>query len=268
MAGVEIAKPGLEEVRFAADASWLGPARGLGALERGYRIGRQALYWYFSVYWWLGSWLGGPRTGGKQGPLRRALTRLTARRRAARRAPEVLAVHEAAARTDGDALAVRGRIRAFQQLAPALHGEGVVVHRVDLDLKYHQMLLRKFDYLVYEAACDFDLEGEHGTSVRVEVARATLVVPAARKVDRAWAPITHLRALYAVPEEARRHMSELALMKSRAGHTRLRAGDRVTVYGWKGSMVDPTVSERLERDTPIRTVLRSGPERMLIFRAE
>ena len=267
-------EPDLETLRFAADPHWFGRAPGLAALDKLYRAGRTGLYLSLSLYWWLGSRFSGPRSGGKLGPLRGALARRSARKRAQARSPEVMLVRDTAAVAEGEAVAVRGAVRARALLAPALHGAGTVHHRVDLDLDFGGEqgarplpAVRKYDHLIYEAACDFDLVDERGDVLRVEVARAALVASPAERDDHGWAPVERLRRLDG-PAEALEHLRTLTLRKSAAGHTRLRDGDRVTVYGWKSAFVDPTITERLERETPLRTVLRSSPEeRLLIFPA-
>jgi len=265
-------EPELETLRFAADPHWFGRAPGLAALDKLYRAGRVGLFLSTSLYWWLGSRFGGPRSGGKLGPIRRALLQRSARKRAEQRSPALLLVRDTAGVPEGQAIAVRGTVRARGLLDAALHGEATVHHRVDLDLELGQapgtrplLAVRKYDHLVYEAGCDFDLADERGDVLRVEVARAALVVAPAARDDHAWAPLERLRRLDG-PPDALEHLRTLVLRKSAAGHTRLRDGDRVTVYGWKSAFVDPTVTERLERDTPLRTVLRSSAEeRLLIF---
>lgn len=264
-------EPDLETLRFAADPHWFGRAPGLAALDKLYRAGRTGLYLSLSLYWWLGSRFGGPRSGGKLGPLRRALQQRSARKRAEQRSPELLLVHDTAQVPEGQPIAVRGTVRARRLLAAELHGEGTVHHRVDLELEFGQqpgrplLAVRKYDHLVYEAGCDFDLADARGDVLRVEVARAALVVAPADRDDHDWAPLDRLRRLDG-PPEALEHLRTLALRKSAAGHTRLRDGDGVTIYGWKSAFVDPTITERLERETPLRTVLRSSPsERLLIF---
>ncbi|MCC6997330.1 MAG: hypothetical protein IT370_22135 [Deltaproteobacteria bacterium] len=264
-------EPDLETLRFAADPHWFGRAPGLAVLDKLYRAGRTGLYLSLSMYWWLGSRFGGPRSGGKLGPLRRALLQRSARKRAEQRSPALLLVRDTARIPEGQPIAVRGTVRARGLLAADLHGPGTVHHRVDLDLELGQapgapvLAVRKYDHLIYEAACDFDLADERGDVLRVEVARAALVAAPAKRDDHAWAPLERLRRLDG-PPEALEHLRTLALRKSAAGHTRLRDGDRVTVYGWKSAFVDPSITERLERETPLRTVVRGAPaERLLIF---
>jgi hypothetical protein len=259
-------EPELETLRFAADPHWFGKARGLAALDLMYRAGRARVYGTFWLYWWLGSGLGGPRSGGKIGPIRRALAFRSARKRAEHRSPELSYVRDAAQAPDGQPVAVHGKVCARAVLTPPLHGDGAIHHRVDLELTWARTMLRKFDHLVYEAACDFDLIDERGDIVRIEVARGALMLakPPA-KDDPTWAPIERLRELGG-PAQAIDHMKTLELARSAAAHTRLRAGDQATVYGWKGTIVDPTVSERLDRETPTRPVLRStATDRLLIF---
>jgi hypothetical protein len=51
----------------------------------------------------------------------------------------------------------------------------------------------------------------------------------------------------------------------RAGEVVLREGELVEVVGYKTRVVDETISDRLERDTPLRATLRGGKELPLLI---
>ncbi len=162
---------------------------------------------------------------------------------------------------DGQLVHVVGRIRARQTLPSILTGEPVVFRRtvVQADAKPFRRPPLSLP-VVYEAAFDFGLVDESGEEVLLDVADARLIVsdekfqklPAGAALERVWALVSES------PEQSKRpslRVSEVVVLD----------GDRVEVVGYKTRVVDVSVAERMERDTPLRATLRSGAESPLLI---
>jgi hypothetical protein len=141
-------------------------------------------------------------------------------------------LRQLAAAADGERVRVRGRI--------LLRGEGVesepgwnippkVVHACRAELVMSQR-----DFVVHERGVDFFLVDGSGEEIFVEIEGARLVSP------------------------------QLFGERAASGQI-LKEGDTVDVVGVKKRRVDQTVTDRLERQEPMRTVLRSGADLPLLI---
>jgi hypothetical protein len=163
---------------------------------------------------------------------------------------------------DGELLHVRGRVLA-DRTVPALlsPGEGVY-RRIELSIDEVAM--------VHEEAVDFWLVDESGERVRVEVAGARLLVPRPPRSNYDGDSSTAHRLMEVVLSSPTWHARNRFDRRMRrleqgkrvtpivAGEVMLRDGDEIELVGWKSRMVDPTVSHRLGRETPLRTTMRGG----------
>lgn len=143
----------------------------------------------------------------------------------------------------GSYLRVRGRGRSRERLVASALGAGSGVCRILL-------LSWRSKHLVDEAGEDFDLVDELGV-VRVRVDGAVIAaVPKLRRLD---------------PREAGSAIALIGEPRGRidGGEIVVRDGDEIEVFGVRDIVVDPTVEERLPRDTPLRPALRSAPGRPL-----
>jgi hypothetical protein len=159
------------------------------------------------------------------------------------------------AEVDGELVHVVGRVRSHgQELTGIVDGKPAVWRRV----------LFGFDggrRMVHEAAVDFWLVGDAGEAIAVETSEARLLVPDG---DGTWyrdgEPVAAAAAAL-VPPELQRHVPKPRRKKKwrvRVAEVVLRDGDAIEVLGYKSRTIDPTVSTRLERDTPYRASLRGG----------
>jgi hypothetical protein len=164
---------------------------------------------------------------------------------------------------DGELVHVVGRVRAKQRIEGLLGGEGVY-RRISFTIGEARV--------VHEKAVDFALVDESGEAIVVQAAGARLIVP-----DEKLHPIGSNRAevlmsLPLPPSAARaasdwqvRVRSGKRMAQIRAAEVLLKDGDQVDVVGYKSRVVDPTVAERLERETPFRATVRSGNELPLLI---
>lgn len=185
------------------------------------------------------------------------------RNRLARLARGAADLSSFAGEADGMLMHVKGRVRARETL-PALLGEERAVYR---------RVLIQFGgvRVIHEAAVDFSLVDEKGEQATVQVAGARLLVPnpERRLFDEEPAgfkdlalPAELLREL-----EARRQMMERGKQVDaiRIGEFLVRDGDPVELVGYKTRTIDINMSDRLERDLPLRATLRSGKELPLLI---
>jgi hypothetical protein len=164
---------------------------------------------------------------------------------------------------DGELVHVKGRVRVRERLQGKLGGSGV----------FRRLRLKVGDQqVVHEAAADFDLIDESGEMIVVQVAGARLVAPDPELVPLAGDVIALLTSLKLPPKAAVaasewefRCKSGLPLTPVSAVETLLSDGQAVEVVGYKSRMVDPTIVERLERETPLRATLRGGRELPLLI---
>jgi hypothetical protein len=155
---------------------------------------------------------------------------------------------------DGALVHVRGRVRAVQTLPGLIDPRPAVYRRLAFSV-YGKGFF-------HEAAVDFMLVAPNGEEIAMYVEGARLIVPhpplrelvgdEIERVDRLpFAPLIGLKRYRA--------------KKLQGGEMLLQDGDAVEVVGYKRRIVDPTVTERLERETPMRTTLRSGRQLPLII---
>jgi hypothetical protein len=193
--------------------------------------------------------------------------RFVLRRRLAKLAHGQVAVARLKQEPDGELVHVRGRVRARQTLTGLLDGQGQAVYRrVQLFLGQHRF--------IYEDAVDFALVDDAGEHIIVQVADARLLAsdPKPKKMRAEGAPAEGLLAL-PLPEDGKKWLEWLAKRKRKgkkppqisATEVLLRDGAEVEMVGYKNRVVDVTVDNRLERDTPLRATLRSGRELPLII---
>jgi hypothetical protein len=155
---------------------------------------------------------------------------------------------------DGALVHVRGHVRAVQTL-PGLMAPLPAVYRRLAFSAYGKGFF-------HEAAVDFMLVNPNGEAIAVHVDGARLL-----------APVPPLRALVGdeIDRVDRLPFAPLVGLKQtrakdlRGGEMLLQDGAAVEVIGYKSRIVDPTVSARLERETPMRAVLRSGRQLPLLI---
>jgi hypothetical protein len=121
-------------------------------------------------------------------------------------------------------------------------------------------------HYVHETGVDFYLVGDQGEPIVVDTSYARMLVNDAKQVSigdehPATARIEALplvQTAQATQQRRKRRERGKKVGKLRVAETVLRDGDRVEVLGYKSRTVDPTMAERLERDTPYRATLRGG----------
>lgn len=184
--------------------------------------------------------------------------------RLARGAVDLRGLHR---ETDGELMHVRGQVKAQETLGGLLDGGARAVYR-------RVVFTIGTDRWVHEAGCDFQLVDESGERAIVEVEGARLIAadPKRRRVAPESASLLRNLAM-GLPPDA---LSELPAfqkgsLKRRqrlvvtAGERLLRDGDTVEVVGYKSRRVDPTIAERLARETPMRATLRAGKSLPLLL---
>jgi len=154
--------------------------------------------------------------------------------------------------TDGDLVHVRGVVRASKTVASRLGGSPGVYRRTRAVFGEQAA--------IEEEAVDFQLVDAEGHAIGVEVDRARWLVHDGKLQKVTLADVESLLELPAVqklvaPGKMRRKTPPI-----RATEVMLRPGDEVEVVGYKSRKVDPTVVDRLARETPMRATLRSGKE--------
>lgn len=165
---------------------------------------------------------------------------------------------------DGELVHVRGRVRAGDTVASIVSPDAGVYRRTRVAFEEVEV--------VDEEAVDFQLVDEAGHAVAVESEGARLLVRDDKLVD--MGEPERLFPL-AVPEAAQRVVQRWKALAQRgklrrpprvtASEVVLRPGDLVEVVGYKARKVDPTVVDRLARETPMRATLRAGRELPLIL---
>jgi hypothetical protein len=164
---------------------------------------------------------------------------------------------------DGELVHVRGRVRASTTV------EGLVSSEPGV---YRRTKVRFGDVdVIDEEAVDFYLVDDTGVAISIEVEGAHLVVHDP-KVGRTTFP----ERLFALAQHpgARRMVLRYEQMRARgrraqisvlASETMLRSGDEIEVVGYKSRKIDPTVVDRMARETPMRATLRAGKDFALIL---
>jgi hypothetical protein len=168
---------------------------------------------------------------------------------------------------DGELVHVSGRVR----VRPGADGHpGTVTGIVYPRPAVWRRLVYSLDgriHAVHEAACDFWLVGDGGEAIVVDVGHARLLAPDASKV---WINDTDHRQplIEALPmpppvmrariQRQERRGRGKRVPRFQVAETLLRDGDLVEVLGYKSRTIDPSVADRLARDTPYRATLRGG----------
>ena len=160
---------------------------------------------------------------------------------------------------DGELVRVQGHVRASRAL-PGILGDAGVYRRLHFNVAN--------TWMVHEAGVDFSIVDDSGELALVHASGARLIAsePKMRTVDRATESAVKSLPLPANVIGRLRRRTGWGT-KMRAGETLLRDGDRVTIVGYKSRVVDATV-ERMERETPMRAVLRRGKELPLLLIVE
>jgi hypothetical protein len=66
-------------------------------------------------------------------------------------------------------------------------------------------------------------------------------------------------------DQARAKRSRFVNVPIKGAETLLKPGDEIEVVGYKSRKVDPTVQDRLARETPMRATLRAGKDLPVIL---
>ena len=164
---------------------------------------------------------------------------------------------------DGELVHVKGRVRSIQKVPGKLGGQGVY-RRLQLQVGMAQV--------VHEAAVDFHLDDGTGETILVQVAGARLITrePEMKPLS---GDVLALLSTLTLPERARRAAAEWefrfrtgkSMGAINAAEILLQDGQMVEIVGYKNRAVDPTLVERLERETPMRATVRSGKELPLLI---
>ena len=165
---------------------------------------------------------------------------------------------------DGDLVHVRGRVRASRTIPGVVAEEAGVYRRTRVAFGEVQV--------VDEEAVDFQLVDEEGNAIGIEVDGARLLVH-----DRKLRGVPDPERLFpmATPPAAQRVVLRYqqllgrgrrrALPAFQAAEVMLCAGDLVEAVGYKSRKIDPTVVDRLARETPMRATLRGGKDLPVIL---
>jgi hypothetical protein len=202
-----------------------------------------------------------------------------------------LAILAAGGAVAGDRAArgvLRGRLRKLARGAVDLsrlpaEPDGELVHvsgkvrALGADKAVYRRIVFSFDgqtRAVRETAQDFWLVGE-GEPVLVEVGDARLLAdgaatklppddPRARELEELARPLSNILRRV-IEHRDKRRMKGKKIGKVRVNEMALRDGDEVEILGYKTRTIDPSVSMRLERDTPYRAALRGGKSLPLLI---
>lgn len=152
-------------------------------------------------------------------------------------------------RSEGELVAVRGRVRAEGTLPGVLHGAPAVFRRLTFMMRGTRM--------IHEAGVDFGLVDSTGERISVQVRDARLVTPPIELADYPARCFNGFEAPGSLRETiARARIGEHETVE--ASEQLVRDGDELRLVGYKTRSVDPSVQSRLERETPMRAALRSG----------
>ncbi len=165
---------------------------------------------------------------------------------------------------DGELLHVRGTVRAERTLPGLCSPDPGVYRRTRVAFGEVQV--------IDEEAVDFQLVDAEGNAIAIETGNARLLVHDPKLSG--WAEPEQLFPLAGPPAAARvvaRYQQALARGRRRglppiqAGEVMLRPGDVIEAVGYKSRKVDPTVVDRLARETPMRATLRGGKDLPVIL---
>jgi hypothetical protein len=164
---------------------------------------------------------------------------------------------------DGELVHVKGRVHVREPLSGKLGGQGAF-RRLRLTVGNTRV--------VNEAAVDFHLIDESGEMIMVQAAGARLVAEEEDVKPLAGDVLALLQGLTLPPQAARavgewefRFKTGKPLGPLSGAETVVADGQMVEIVGYKSRVVDPTIVERLERDTPLRATLRGGRELPLLI---
>lgn len=161
---------------------------------------------------------------------------------------------------DGERVHIRGRILAVNGITSVIQQSPCVYRRVTFSFPAHS---QNESVWIHEAAEDFVLVDEWGEQIRVEVAQSRLIAPSSK--GKLAAPDLAARlVLYAESVRGRVNLfqSTLAVL---ANEFFLSDGDHVDIVGCKNRYLDPSISMRLDRETPMRVVLRGNSAQPLLI---
>lgn len=165
---------------------------------------------------------------------------------------------------DGELVHVRGKVRAESTIPGLVSSEAGVYRRTRAS--FGEVVV------VDEEAVDFQLVDDQGNAISIEVNGARLLVH-----DPKLGTVLFPDRLFpiAIPEAAKRMVMRYEqqlergrkrnLPAIRAGEVMLRPGDEVEAVGYKSRKVDPTVVDRMARETPMRATLRAGKDLPVIL---
>jgi hypothetical protein len=166
----------------------------------------------------------------------------------------------AAGERDGQLVRVRGRIRAQRRIASLVDGQEVVFRR--MVFRFHGL------EAVEESATDFLLDDDTGEPILILVDGARFVADDALPKDWKPLPAAVVEALAKLdpPQAVANAIEDWRIDAARPGGITgaagseqvLRDGDTIEVVGYRARVVDPTMSARLPRETPIRAALQGA----------
>lgn len=165
---------------------------------------------------------------------------------------------------DGDLVHVRGVVRAHEHVPSLLGGAPGVYRRISAHFGSVPT--------IEEVAVDFQLVDAEGNAIGIETSDARWVVQETKRTKLADAEVlASFEGLEPVRTFFSRRRERVTRAKRlwsshlvHASETMLRAGDEVEVVGYKSRQVDPTMADRMFRDTPMRATLRAGKDLPLI----
>jgi hypothetical protein len=201
--------------------------------------------------------------------LRNRIAHAAMRRRMQRHRRDAADLPASGGRTagDGELVRIRGRIRAQNRISALVDKRPVVFRR--LAFRFYSL------QVVHEAGCDFLVDDGSGEPVLIVIDGARLVADdAGAESDRPLDPevLDRLEALDPPPalqdyfNDWRIDMAQRGLFSPAAGNERvLCEGDSVEVVGYRCRVVDPSVTSRLERDTPYRAALQGSAAMPLLM---
>jgi hypothetical protein len=244
--------PSMKAVRWTVAGSiWTGIA--------GLTIGTIALS-KFHVYFY-GKGIAALVAGGYYAGDRAA--RAVLRRRLGKLARGAVDLSRLAREEDGELIHARGTIKAKETLEGITSGAPGVFRRLVVNIGGTRV--------VHEAAVDFAIVDASGEKVVVQVEDARLLAPDPKRVRLEAPTVTKLQALplpgnlpRAVAQWLDRVAHDKRVQPIVGSEVLLQDGDAVELVGYKTRVVDPTVGERLDRETPLRATLRSGRDLPLL----
>lgn len=176
--------------------------------------------------------------------------------------------------SDGDLMHVVGRVR----LMPSYNGRNHVEGLLDASPAVWRRVVFGFhgvtSRVVYETAVDFQLIGDGGEPIVIETGESRLLAPdtKGKSLPDSHPAVPRLESLE-LPNELRQALAHRQKRRGKGKKVQplvvqerlLREGDLVEVLGYKSRVIDPTMADRMERDTPFRATLRGGPALPLLI---